>query len=378
MAVAMAAPAAFACLLLLFPRSLEATMLTDAIATGKPLSMKRCLAQTPQELNLKVLPKECHEDIQQFYCQRVRDVASKRYSERLRGDCQQSAESQDPQMKPQAYAPAKIGYVIMGHRFPQNVKRLVSRLFEPGSTAFAIHVDEKSPSMYDDLRHWREVERLESVVQVFSEFNVVRGGPNMLKAELQGIRLLLNATVRWDFCILLSEQDYPLRANSVLAEYLWVHRGTSFVSVDEGECERDVSYQCGDRVVSLSGGAQYPKVPGMRYGSGSQWFVVTWDFAEAVANDTGKPSTVVGAIFRDLTTVKQPDESFFQAVVLNTRFCALYSDYTLVWTDKDSMREVRSDTSEYNILSPGVLSSLTDYFKLEEVRKQSLWAFFAR
>ena len=47
-----------------------------------------------------------------------------------------------------------------------------------------------------------------------------------------GIRLLLRHDVRWDYCILLSEQDYPLRANEALATYLWAHR-TSFVSVDE-------------------------------------------------------------------------------------------------------------------------------------------------
>ena len=48
-----------------------------------------------------------------------------------------------------------------------------------------------------------------------------------------------------------------------------------------------------------------------------------------------------------------PDQ--LQAVVLNSEFCSRYSDYTLHWTDKDSMREVRSLTSEYNIMSPGVL-----------------------
>merc|ERR1712032_1201748 len=74
------------------------------------------------------------------------------------------------------------------------------------------------------------------------------------------------------------------------------------------------------------------------------------------------------------TSVKQPDESFFQAVILNSRFCVWHTDYTLHWTDKNSMREVRSDTSEYNILSPGVLHSGADIFKIAEVRKQALWA----
>lgn len=116
----------------------------------------------------------------------------------------------------------------------------------------------------------------------------------------------------------------------------------------------------------------------MRYGSGSQWFAIARELAAAVARNINMSSSTIGAIYRDLTAVKQPDESFFQAVVLNTRFCSRYSDYTLHWTDKDSMREVRSSTSEYNILSPGVLGNLKDSFKIAEVREQSLWAFFAR
>eukprot|EP00439_Symbiodinium_sp_Y106_P082513 s2127_g21.t4 len=133
-----------------------------------------------------------------------------------------------------------------------------------------------------------------------------------------------------------------------------------------------------DRKRAVSAGLQYPKIPGMRYASGSQWFAVTRGMASMVASSFSNASTLVGTIFRDLTAVKQPDESFFQAVVLNTKFCTSYSDFTLHWTDKDSMREVRSLTSEYNILSPGVLGNLKDFAKIEEVRKQSLWAFFAR
>ncbi|CAK9015382.1 unnamed protein product [Durusdinium trenchii] len=232
--------------------------------------------------------------------------------------------------------------------------------------------------MFNELSIWVVEEGLDYAVQIFSELNIVRGGPNMLHAELLGIRRLLNHTIPWDFCILLSEQDYPLRGNAVLAEYLWVHRGTSFVSVDEGECERDVSYQCGDRVVSLSGGVQYPKIPGMRYASGSQWFAITYQLAAVIGTHLSNSSTIVGTILHDLITVKQPDESFFQAVVLNSEFCSRYSDYTLHWTDKDSMREVRSLTSEYNIMSPGVLIFPRDVAKVSEVRDKSLWAFFAR
>ncbi|CAJ1389697.1 unnamed protein product [Effrenium voratum] len=263
-------------------------------------------------------------------------------------------------------------------RNSRNVLRLISRLLVPLESIFAVHVDEKSPQMYNELLHWVDANNLDHAVQIFSQFNIVRGGPNMLKAEIEGIRLLLNHVIHWDFCVLLSEQDYPMRANSAFAEYLWMHRGTSFVSVDEGECERDVSYQCGDRVVSLSGGVQFPKIPGLRYASGSQWFAISRELASLVGFNSTNPTCMVGTIFYDLTAVKQPDESFFQVTVLNSEFCTRYSDYTLHWTDKDSMRQVRSLTSEYNILSPGVLSFPKDAAKVQEVREQSLWAFFAR
>jgi len=362
------------------PRA-RGTMLTSAIAGGKVPSQKRCLADAKRELNLAALPQECHKDIKEFYCRKVRDVASKRYTEPLERGCPE----EDPElaeepitMRHLSFTPAKLGYVILMHRYPENIKRLVMRLYEPEATAFAVHVDVKSPDALSDLSEWRVAEQMEDVIDVFSEFNVVRGGPAMLQAELSGLRLLLNSSVAWEFCILLSEQDYPLRASRVLAEYLRVHHATNFVSVDEGECERDVSFQCGSRVVSLSGGAQFPKIPNMRYGSGSQWIAITRELAASIADSVDDPSTSIGAIYMDLTSVKQPDESFFQAVILNSRFCVRHTDYTLHWTDKNSMREVRSDTSEYNILSPGVLHSGADIFKIAEVRKQALWAFFAR
>ncbi|CAJ1440894.1 unnamed protein product [Effrenium voratum] len=367
--------ASFAALALVL--GVRATILSDAIASGKPPSLKRCLAAAASDINLQAVPSICQEDIQHFYCQRVRDLVSKRYLEEVQHACR-AWEKEVPDLSFSSFGRAAVAYVILAHQFPENVLRLISRLLVPLESIFAVHVDEKSPQMYNELLHWVDANNLDHAVQIFSQFNIVRGGPNMLKAEIEGIRLLLNHVIHWDFCVLLSEQDYPMRANSAFAEYLWMHRGTSFVSVDEGECERDVSYQCGDRVVSLSGGVQFPKIPGLRYASGSQWFAISRELASLVGFNSTNPTCMVGTIFYDLTAVKQPDESFFQVTVLNSEFCTRYSDYTLHWTDKDSMRQVRSLTSEYNILSPGVLSFPKDAAKVQEVREQSLWAFFAR
>lgn len=355
------------------------TVLTEAIRTGRPPSLKRCLAKAKRELNFGVLPQECHGKVQRFYCQKVQDAGFWRHVELPMQACHVDAASvPTPALQHTAYATAKLGYVILSHRYPESVKRLVMRLFEPEATAFVVHVDIKSPGMFNELARWRQAEQMQDIVEVKSEFNVVRGGSAMLQAELKGISVLLQSALVWDFCILLSEQDYPLRANQVLAEYLWVHGGSSFVSVDEGECERDVSFQCGERVVSLSGGVQFPKLPGVRYGSGSQWVVLTRALTVQITADVGNRSTMTGMIYHDLIAMKQPDESFFQAVVLNANHCATHVDYSLHWTDKGSLREIRSNTSEYSILSPGELHTEADYFKLAQVRQQSLWAFFAR
>lgn len=87
-------------------------------------------------------------------------------------------------------------------------------------TKLQVHVDEKNPSMFRELSQWVDDEGLEHAVDIFSEFlvfsgsscleslnlasfrfffglhlprqgeqlrlNIVRGGPNMLQAELQG------------------------------------------------------------------------------------------------------------------------------------------------------------------------------------------------
>lgn len=83
-----------------------------------------------------------------------------------------------------------------------------------------VHVDEKNPTMFRELSQWVDDEGLDHAVDIFSEFlsfmlllvdvnvqlmlisggpmwkavflslsrlNIVRGGPNMLHAELQGV-----------------------------------------------------------------------------------------------------------------------------------------------------------------------------------------------
>ena len=64
------------------------------------------------------------------------------------------------------YVPTRLAYVILAHKHWENVVRLVLRLYEPDTTAFAVHVDVKSPEVFRELSEWRDKEQMEGIVEV--------------------------------------------------------------------------------------------------------------------------------------------------------------------------------------------------------------------
>lgn len=195
-------------------------MLTDAIRDGRPYTLKKCLAQAPRELNFRALPQECHDDMQRcslgcqfaeapttqshlipsvspipptasappspfpppptnahraphappsphttriprFYCEKVRDATSRRYREPMTPECRARSPTEEPiELLPTSFRQVGVGFVILAHQYAGNVKRLVSRLFEPGLTAFALHVDTKCPGLLREMLQWRDRERM--------------------------------------------------------------------------------------------------------------------------------------------------------------------------------------------------------------------------
>lgn len=114
----------------------------------------------------------------------------------------------------------KIAYLILAHKYPEALTRLINRLQGP-EVHFFIHIDKKS-----DFKQFEGINNLSSV-DLYSTYNTGWGSYNLIKAEV----LLLEKAVNEEFdrIILLSGQDYPIKSNSYIKQFFASHPDKGFV-----------------------------------------------------------------------------------------------------------------------------------------------------
>jgi hypothetical protein len=120
----------------------------------------------------------------------------------------------------------KIGYIITAHTLPEHLVRLVRRL-ESDNARFFIHVDRSAANGV-----MTEVERelgARSDVRVVPRQRVHWASFSQLRAVLEGVDALLASSERLDYGVLLTGQDYPLRAPATIESTLAAAGGRSFI-----------------------------------------------------------------------------------------------------------------------------------------------------
>ncbi|MBK8442866.1 MAG: glycosyl transferase [Sphingobacteriales bacterium] len=211
-----------------------------------------------------------------------------------------------------------IAYFILVHRFPEQFKRLFKALYHP-ENHYLIHLDKKaSIDIYDDIKDF--LTDFPSTYILESE-NVVWGGYSMVQAELNGMSYLLKLNVEWDFFINLSGQDYPLKSQKVIREYLTQNKGNNFLKIADQLLVRPETMnrienhftETIDGFSDITYKRAYLKdvVPYI----GGQWMILTRQCCEFICN-SGEAKKFEDYYKNTLIA----DESFFQTVLMNTSF----------------------------------------------------------
>ena len=120
----------------------------------------------------------------------------------------------------------RIAYIILAHKLPGQLVRLVSKL-NTKDTHFFIHVDKKTgdetyKGMTEPLRKYENVFFLERHMCIWGDFGHV-------EATLEGIRTILGMGLEFDYIVLLTGQDYPIKSNKQIHDALDESNGTSFI-----------------------------------------------------------------------------------------------------------------------------------------------------
>lgn len=120
----------------------------------------------------------------------------------------------------------RIAYIISAYKLPAQLERLIRRLAAPSAT-FLVHVDRKTSRAV----HREMVERTAALAVTFLPRHVSHWGAfGHVRASLAGIDDLVRSGDAFDYAVLLTGQDYPLRPTSGIARTLAEADGRSFMS----------------------------------------------------------------------------------------------------------------------------------------------------
>ncbi|MDH4345150.1 MAG: beta-1,6-N-acetylglucosaminyltransferase, partial [Thermoleophilia bacterium] len=120
----------------------------------------------------------------------------------------------------------RIAYIVSAYKLPAQLERLLRRLDGPG-VSLAVHVDRKAArAVYDEM-----VARTRDLDVHFLPRHVSHwGGFGHVQATLKGIDHVVSEQIPFDYVVLLTGQDYPLRPATTIADELGASGGRSFMS----------------------------------------------------------------------------------------------------------------------------------------------------
>ena len=208
-----------------------------------------------------------------------------------------------------------IAYLILIHRYPEQFKRLFKAIYHPGNH-YLIHVDKSSgkeirENLQDFLGNYQNAELLEPQ-------NAVWGGYSLVDIELRGMARLLEMDKHWTHFVNLSGQDFPLKTQRYMQNFLSDHRCTEFIRVlDQQQIRPDTMHRVADVCFELGNYIYRPNwsrkfLKGVTPYIGTQWMIVSRRFCQFV---TGAKAVHRYTRFYRNTFIA--DEGFFQTVMMN-------------------------------------------------------------
>lgn len=228
----------------------------------------------------------------------------------------------------------KIAYLILAHDTPNHLRRLVNALQHQGDRFF-IHIDKKS-----DIRLFGTDKYDDNVIFLEKRLNLWWGEYSIVHATLDLMSHALFSNSDFDYFILLSGSDYPIRSRIQLNRYLAENYGTEFINLTEmpndvldKNVDRLLYYRfqkkyddalCANLINRVNSFMRkigitrdysnllYPLKPF----AGSQWWALTRDACHYILSFVEENQSVVH-FFKNTHT---PDESFFQTIIGNSSF----------------------------------------------------------
>ncbi|XP_077264454.1 xylosyltransferase oxt [Temnothorax americanus] len=248
-------------------------------------------------------------------------------------------EARNSSLKNELEQPVRIAYLLtVNGRASRQVKRLISILYR-SSHFFYIHVDARQDYLYREMLELEKLCKLNNIKVARGEglrHASIWGGASLLTTFLKSAQQMLAYHQHWDFLVNLSESDFPLKSDNQLTEFLSWNKGMNFAKSHGREVQRFIAKQGLDKTfvecearMWRTGDRKLPD--GIQIDGGSDWFALSRDFVEYVADPN--PDQLVANLLKLFKYTLLPAESFFHTVLRNSRFCNTYIDNNLHMTN---------------------------------------------
>ncbi|MFO7573288.1 MAG: beta-1,6-N-acetylglucosaminyltransferase [Gaiellaceae bacterium] len=228
----------------------------------------------------------------------------------------------------------RIAYVISAYRRPEHLARLVHRLADD-DVRFFVHVDSKT----DDSTYRRIVAGVDDLDTVaFLERHACHwGGFGHVQASLKGLAAIVQGGVDPDYVILLSGQDYPIKPNRAIREFLRERDGrSSFMHFPLPTPNWAGGGVPRYRDWHLRWRGPHVRLPlrrglplGLTPWGGSAYWIISRSALETVHDFVTRHPEYV----RFFHHVDIPDELFFQTILLNSAVASECDDIRLHYTE---------------------------------------------
>ncbi|MFN6038624.1 MAG: beta-1,6-N-acetylglucosaminyltransferase [Bacteroidota bacterium] len=120
----------------------------------------------------------------------------------------------------------KIGFLVLAHQYPDQLKLLVKNLLKLENSRIYIHIDKKSDELFRTIKN--EFKDNSRVFFTDKRYKVYWGSYNQILATLSLIDTALKYSSE-DYYMLISGQDYLIKKSEELIKYLDENKGSQYL-----------------------------------------------------------------------------------------------------------------------------------------------------
>jgi|SRR5579862_274687 len=274
----------------------------------------------------------------------------------------------------------KVAYLIMGHRDPDQILRLMHTLRD-SAAFFVIHIDKRAAD--EVFTPLKEYATTHPEIFLTRRIRCYWGGFGIAHAMIECVQTAAQSARPFDYAILLSAQDYPIKSAAQIEDFLTKNQGSEFIeSFPLAKPNRWTNhggyYQAMNRVrywtffirsrpFHLRIARKFPF--GWEPHGGSQW----WGLSRECIIYLDDFLRQNPAFVRYFKHVLIPDESLFQSILSNSTFASRIVNNDLRYIDWERPnpkypRTLEPDDFDFLRDSPKLFARKFDPERSEELR----------